>query len=600
MSFLKSLKEFHADLVSSVLKMDKYSGVCIGLGEAKYELCKLTFFRFLNAGRHPVLNSYSDWKWRRINSSIKIYPSLEPNPHMIIVGMSGFGKSSLCKSILVDMYKSKKHAIVFDAHNEHESAVRHINGKVFDARTAGINILELDGMSISDRISEITRLLSRIYSLGEIQTIKLSRCLWYTYRKFGAKSKMATSLEEVPKLRDLINELSIFIKNAKSTYEKNTLTHMQYKLQGLNISALSGNDLKVEDVLKSTCSFSLAGLGSGEVQLVYINELLKRLYARMKTNEKETGFNYYVMIDEAQTMINNEQVGSDMIRGFAEEGRKYGVGVIIATQLASNLDQQMVANAATFISFYAREPKEINYVANIIGGADAGAAGKIKDRLKQLDKNEALVISGLNRKPLMVTTPKYNDIGFCAADAIPENMEAKQIIKVLIDRPMLYTDFIKTIDLEKYGSQFEDLIDSRQVDTFTFDSGGKKELWVGPGRMNPGIEHRICTAKIVGHLAENNIRAWENSSGPSPDITATVNGKNIAIEYETGKKFIADTRKMLSRRIDAFDSVVVVVNPRSYDEYKDKLKDLNIVLVSMRNFHMLPELLADIARPNAS
>ena len=188
--------------------------------------------------------------------------------------------------MLVGIRKAGVACIVFDAHNEHSDSVIGLGGIVHNTLYSGINVLELDGASVSERISELTRLLREIYSLGYIQATKLSECLWYTYRKAGARSRSDRKLATIPTIKDLVDELNIFIRNSRTVGEKNTLFHLKDRLSLLNSSAFTNSSVKMRDITNGLHSFSLASMKSKEAQLIYIGELLSRLYATMYHDNK--------------------------------------------------------------------------------------------------------------------------------------------------------------------------------------------------------------------------------------------------------------------------------------------------------------------------
>ena len=67
------------------------------LGSSKYVLADAISIRY-QYNMHSV-QSIHGYKWKKAKQHIKICPSDEPNPHVIIVGMSGNGKSTLIKSL---------------------------------------------------------------------------------------------------------------------------------------------------------------------------------------------------------------------------------------------------------------------------------------------------------------------------------------------------------------------------------------------------------------------------------------------------------------------------------------------------------------------
>jgi len=156
----------------------KSKSVCLKFGKMNYILLKRRSISF-NPKSHIIENGFS-FAWTKRKRDFFICPKNESNPHIIISGMSGFGKSTLFKSLLMQIRSFDIPCIIFDAHNEHADVVRNLKGSVHNAIYSGINILELDGASVSERISELTRLFKEVYALGYIQSTKLSECLWYT------------------------------------------------------------------------------------------------------------------------------------------------------------------------------------------------------------------------------------------------------------------------------------------------------------------------------------------------------------------------------------------------------------------------------------
>ena len=138
--------------------------------------------------------------------------------------------------------------------------------------------------------------------------------------------------------------------------DRNTLLHLRGRISQLDSPAFTKGFVSISDLKQGINSFSLSSMKSEGMRLIYLHELLRRLYQDMKGNEKERGISMYIMIDEADFLISSAGSGSYMVNQLIGEGRKYGVGVILATHTASDLNKQIIANASTFISFYPREP----------------------------------------------------------------------------------------------------------------------------------------------------------------------------------------------------------------------------------------------------
>ena len=59
------------------------------------------------------------------------------NPHIVVMGESGSGKSNACKVILSNLASKGINFLVFDAHNEYLGLAESLGADVFDASARG-------------------------------------------------------------------------------------------------------------------------------------------------------------------------------------------------------------------------------------------------------------------------------------------------------------------------------------------------------------------------------------------------------------------------------------------------------------------------------
>lgn len=528
--------------------------------------------------------------WRKKRGNLFISPKFEPNPHIVISGMSGFGKSTLFKSLLLDIRKANVACIIFDAHNEHSDIVKSLNGNVHNALCSGINLLELDGASVSERISELSRLFKEIYSLGYIQTTKLSECLWYTYRKAGARGRGDRVLRTAPSIKDLIDEFNIFIKNAKGIGERNTLLHLRDRFSLLNSSAFNGSFIDMNGINKGIHSFSLASMKSKYTQLIYISELLNRLYAKMHDSSKQHGLRLYIMIDETQFLVDNSNNNS-VIAKLIEEGRKYGVGVIIVTHAASTLNRKIMANCSTFVTFYAREPSEVSYISKVLSCNNAHILDAVRNRIGQLKQNQAMLVSSCIRTPAIVSTPKFDEIKINGSSA-PVESEIINIIRTGAKRPMKKEELATIANIQ--DGILTKMINSGAVDRLTLHTNGTDEEWFMTHNNSLSIEHEVWVRKLSDLLSLNSIKSMTLDNSNGPDIVAVNNGKRIAIEYETGSKSLKSSLIMMDSRLDKYDKTIIVTNEPSLQYYKDNFESKGITVISTGHVEAIINLVLSI------
>ncbi|MGC8687256.1 MAG: ATP-binding protein [Candidatus Micrarchaeia archaeon] len=515
------------------------------LGYAKERLEPSRRISFNPLAKRIENEKYYRWKKYRCKESIVLQE--EPNPHIIIAGMSGLGKSSLLKSIISEMKRNNITCVLFDSNSEHESMVKSLGGRAFNAADFGINIMALDGYTVAERISALTTLFQRVFSLGSLQITKLNSCLWYVYRKKGARSSQQTYMEKQPIIKDLINELNIFIRNARTKSEENTLLNMKQKLSVLDNRSLQGTQ-GVEELMNGITSFSISAIGSPESRLIYVEELVSRLYHLMHKNTPNSGIKAYVVLDESQLVL-EEKANSHFIGNMVEEGRKYGLGMIIVAHMASGLDRRIVANSSALLSFFTKEPREVNYIASVLSGGDLAIAELLKHKIGNLGKFEAIFASANSKLPILLRTPK----------AISHYSNPKSaVIANLCIEPVEY-EKLKAMTHDMHDTELQQYIDSGIIDQF--DYNGSK--WLMKHNKSLSIEHEVYLRYISEKLGTCGIKNILNTFRRGPDIIAG----DVAIEYETGSKNIIDTIAMLYKR-QTYRKTIVIVNDNSLKKYK--------------------------------
>ncbi len=356
--------------------------------------------------------SYSKgFAWKRVFGRYALKPGREANPHMVIVGALGYGKSTLLKVVIREVASMGKPIIVFDGHSEHEALVNDIGGRVHDASEENINMFELDGLTVVQRIDELTSLLSEVYALGYLQRGILSSALYYTYRKC-AKDMRANQLNKVPVLADLIAELSVFAGNAKTLSERERIEHIRQRVISLQKCMPLKSHVGICGLSRGINSFSLSGIGNDDAKVIYITEAVKRLYTAMRANAVERGVRLYIIIDESTFLLDN---AGKLLTLLVNEGRKFGYAVVIVTNSSAMVPRDIIANSATFIAFHINEPTEINYVSSVIAKGDQYKAVMVRGMLEMLRVNE--VIISCSKGPVVVQTPRAQAAAMGAGDA---------------------------------------------------------------------------------------------------------------------------------------------------------------------------------------
>ncbi|WP_232630203.1 ATP-binding protein [Methylobacterium sp. Leaf118] len=121
---------------------------------------------------------------------------------------------------------------------------------------------------------------------------------------------------------------------------------------------------------------NLSGLGSDAAREDFVNRLQMALFGWIKKNPSPRGLLY--VVDEAQTFLPSGRSTASLGSGIklVAQGRKYGLGMIVATQVPRGIHNQIVSNCTT--QFFGRQasPATIAAAQEILA-ASGGSASDI-------------------------------------------------------------------------------------------------------------------------------------------------------------------------------------------------------------------------------
>lgn len=345
------------------------------------------------------------WGWSSSSGRFCIDFNSEANAHVNISGMSGFGKSSLCKRLIKEIREKLKLPVsIFDAHSEYVEFTTELGGKVHSPRDSSINMWELDCASPAERIFENVSMLKRVLKLGDIQAYSLLRCAEMAYKRKGiTQAEQESWSREPPTMQDVydcINESISMKGQGRQGYSG--LGKRLYPLMAGNMFS-AGTTLPFSTVLDGLNDFSIAELGSSEAQAVFIETFLRKLYTYMLSQKLTDKLRLFAVIDEAHRVCISSPEELSLPGRLVSEGRKYGLGIITSNQTAKNLDRAIIANSAVTFAFYQREPEECDYITSLVaGGTDYQRKLGVGNAMRELRQFEFIALSSKELKPVVV------------------------------------------------------------------------------------------------------------------------------------------------------------------------------------------------------
>jgi DNA helicase HerA-like ATPase len=145
---------------------------------------------------------------------------------------------------------------------------------------------------------------------------------------------------------------------------------------------------------------NLAGLASEEARDSFVNRLQMSLFTFIKRNPNPTGCLY--VIDEAQNFAPSGAgtACKASALSLAAQARKYGLGMMFATQTPKGVDNKIVSNCTTHVYGRMNAPATIDAIHNLMA-AKGGAA----DDIGKLSKGEFYFSTEGSLRPFKVRTP---------------------------------------------------------------------------------------------------------------------------------------------------------------------------------------------------
>ena len=125
---------------------------------------------------------------------------------------------------------------------------------------------------------------------------------------------------------------------------------------------------------------NLSGLASDTAREDFVNRLQMTLFGWIKKNPSATGLLY--VLDEAQSFLPSQKPALSLSSGIklVAQARKYGLGMIVATQAPRGIHNQVVSNCTTQFFGKQNAPATIGAAQEIIAasGGKADDLGKLK------------------------------------------------------------------------------------------------------------------------------------------------------------------------------------------------------------------------------
>ena len=303
------------------------------------------------------------------------YRKLSEAPHIGLFGGSGSGKTFALKVLAEELMQKKIPVILFDPHMEMDFSIprKDIDAKFTKDFKSNFKIFSI-GKDVGIDFKELsTDELIQIIGFSGDLTGAMENLLREVHRRGMLFSELETILKTLKKLKEYQelkirgadeptpDEEKIWDRYGTSVPSSSTVAGILWRINLISQTEIFNKN--ITNLKKALQEKKLCVL-RGEMKLlnILVSYLISNLYIQRKnyidfkdSNPSVDSFvPFVVAMDEAHIFCpKNEQKSpiKTILRTIAQEGRKYGVFEIMATQRPSLLDETVVAQMSTKFIF---------------------------------------------------------------------------------------------------------------------------------------------------------------------------------------------------------------------------------------------------------
>jgi DNA phosphorothioation-dependent restriction protein DptH len=286
------------------------------------------------------------------------------NPHLLVVGESGSGKTYTVQCICSELVQKSIPVIVFDYGQGFGLSVvapvfrEHANPVELNAARDGIDINPLSifpsdlygPVNVAQRVADT---FSRVYpKIGVQQHAVLRNAILAVFEDHGIKADRKATWRKPPPplsaLRDRLNALADDRDNPSRRHAASVANHISTFFV---LNTFRGGGIKVDwkhllEAGGATSIFQLKGLENSLEKIV--TELLLWNLIGYLESIGPAPLQCFIVLDEAHRLSLGENSPTERL---LREGRKFGVGIILASQQAEDFSPVAYSNTATKIVF---------------------------------------------------------------------------------------------------------------------------------------------------------------------------------------------------------------------------------------------------------
>lgn len=511
------------------------------------------------------------------------------NPNGICLASSGSGKSYMSKLLIARYLLTGTKVMVIDPQGEYRNLVERFNGQRIDlSRTSDtiINPLDLMGHPYPEKRLALMDLMPiMLGDLTDPQRAFIDKALTEAYEKHGITNDQETWNNRPPIMQDVLYVLERMEKKAL-LFEKPTVRSLINRLDMYvnGVFSFLNQHTRLNFDNQFVC-FDIGNLPK-QVKPTIMFLVLDYIYMKMK----ETIERKLLVIDEAWSLLGRTEDASYVFE-IVKTCRKFNLALFLINQevegmLESEAGKSVLANSS-YTLLMRQKPAVMKAIQETFFLSQSErtfllTASVGEGLLLMDDEHSEIKIVASEEEHKLITTNADERLKFEAEEKKQKptlKQSPQQIVTVKVDAT-------KSLYLRKNLSlhDIKYLISKGYRESKHMTLQGRHEAFLIKPRANESAEHCFLVFEIARYLKSKGY-AIELFNSVKPDIVFTNNGKEYALEIETGSVYVKDKSKFAQKVITLKENyadkwLFVVTNYRlasTYNEFGKTLWRTNFI-----------------------
>ena len=296
-----------------------------------------------------------------------------PNPHLMITGETGSGKTQATKAILADLRPFQVPSLILDFKDDYSERVY--------AETEGFSVYDPNDHSLpfnplapavdprSGRVNpthhlhQLTDIIKRIYRLGDQQAYRLREAMKAVYETAGVPTRAF-----VPEADQNYPAFEVVQDSLREDKDNQALLGRMSPIFDLELFSSGAQVMDFASVVERSTVIRLAQLPGDEVKNSVAEFFLMALYNYLIRQPQSHRLARLAVLDEAWRLVE-----SPFLEPLMREGRAFGLGVVIASQFPSDLPTAVAGSTATKLYFSQTNVEQVRDIQRTVLGKTSGS-----------------------------------------------------------------------------------------------------------------------------------------------------------------------------------------------------------------------------------